>query len=104
MKYFIDCEEVSEEVFNSRLESSVEEEVENNFDDFLDEIYEPYKMGNLTFYPSKILSELDPIAYRCAMADEVSARLSDYQYELRRPSSVDVDCSTYEVRDDDEED
>ena len=37
---------------------------EEKFDEFLDEIYEPFKMGELTFYPSDILKSCDPIAYR----------------------------------------
>lgn len=32
-------------------------------DEFLDEIYEPYVMGELKFYPSDILKSCDPIAY-----------------------------------------
>lgn len=47
------------------------------FDEMLDEISEPYKIGDLTFYPSDILYNCDPIAYRCALADWDSERESE---------------------------
>ena len=34
------------------------------FDEMLDECYPVVKIGELTFYPSQILKECDPIAYR----------------------------------------
>ena len=39
------------------------------FDEMLDEISEPYKIGDLTFSASDILHKCDPIAYRCAVSD-----------------------------------
>lgn len=38
----------------------------------LDECYKPYKIGNLTFYPSQVLKECDPTAFRCMVSDEPS--------------------------------
>lgn len=35
------------------------------FDDYLDELYEPVKMWGQTFLASDILFRCDPIAYRC---------------------------------------
>ena len=83
-KYLIDNEEYSEEAFNELLEEEIREYVENNYDDILDEIYEPYKIGCCTFDASRVLIELDPIAYNCGINDEVNARLSDAQYALER--------------------
>ena len=40
-----------------------EEEAKRLFDEWLDEIYPTYKMGDLEFYPTCILKS-DPIAYR----------------------------------------
>lgn len=45
------------------------EQVEDKFIDMLDEIYDDYQMGELTWEPSRILEELDPIAYRCYLSD-----------------------------------
>jgi len=103
MKYFIDCEEVTENEFDERLEGAVDVEVDDNYDYILDDIYEPYKIGELTFYASAILKELDPIAYRCGISDEKSFRFEDYKYELKRPNIVTVNGSDYETRDDEEE-
>jgi hypothetical protein len=40
------------------------EELEVGYDESLDEVYEPVRIGNLTFSVSRIIKELDPIAYR----------------------------------------
>lgn len=42
---------------------------EEEYDELLDDIYSPIEIGNLVFNPSRVLKELDPIAYRCGMAD-----------------------------------
>lgn len=42
---------------------------DSEYDEFLDEIYGPIMVGNMAFCASRILSELDPIAYRCGFAD-----------------------------------
>ena len=52
----------------------VEADLNNNehvrmYEDMLDECYEPYSMGGMTFYPSDILKSCDPIAYRCGFND-----------------------------------
>ena len=46
-----------------------EDEVIKQYDDFLDDIYPEVKLGNLSFMPSTIIKELDPIAYRTGMSD-----------------------------------
>lgn len=40
-----------------------EDELHDSFDDALDQ-HEPLRIGSLTFLPSKVLKECDPIAYR----------------------------------------
>jgi hypothetical protein len=42
---------------------------EEMFDEMLDEMYPVVKIGELTFYPSQILKNCDPIAYRIAMSE-----------------------------------
>lgn len=46
-----------------------EPELEAMFDEFLDEVYEPFKMGELAYMPSDILKSCDPVAYRCMLND-----------------------------------
>jgi hypothetical protein len=46
-----------------------QDELEASFDEMFDEIYPVVKFGELTFYPSRILKELDPIAYGIAVSE-----------------------------------
>ena len=43
--------------------------LEDRFDQFLDECYPVYKLGELEFYPSDILKSCDPVAYRVYISD-----------------------------------
>jgi hypothetical protein len=42
------------------------------FDEFLDETYEPVSVVGLTYYPSQVLFACDPIAYRIYSNDYLS--------------------------------
>ena len=42
---------------------------EEMFDEFLDECYPVYKLGDNTFHPSQIFKGCDPIGYRIAFND-----------------------------------
>lgn len=71
----------------AKLESSIEDvqsnisakqsEIDNfeyecsddEFSDWIDSIYPEVSVGSLTFSPSEIMKELDPIAYRCGKSD-----------------------------------
>lgn len=44
-------------------------ELKQIFDEALDESWGTFKIADMFFYPSQILKECDPIAYRCALAD-----------------------------------
>jgi hypothetical protein len=39
------------------------------FDEMLNEVYEPYKIGGLTFYAADILAKCDPVAYRIGISE-----------------------------------
>ena len=54
---------------------------EEMLDELLDEIYPVYKMGELTFYPSQILRECDPIAYNEALLDFEDAIVKNQKEE-----------------------
>jgi hypothetical protein len=47
----------------------VNESLEERFDDTLDEVYPLYIMGDVSFRPSQILKECDPIAYRISLSE-----------------------------------
>lgn len=102
-KYYIDDELVNEEGFYNVLEEEVRMYVEDNYDDILDEIYEPYEIGCCTFDASMILKELDPIAYNCGVDDEVDARLSDFKYDIERGEEVEINGYYFRIEEDEED-
>jgi hypothetical protein len=42
---------------------------EEMFDEWLDDVYPTYEIAGVSLYPSQILKNCDPIAYRVALAD-----------------------------------
>jgi len=44
-------------------EQHTQEELEEMFDEMLDETYPEFKIGYSTFYPSQILANCDPVLY-----------------------------------------
>jgi len=55
--------------YTNGYERISERELTQRYRDHLDGIYEEIKLGELTFFPSKVIEELDPIAFRCGFAD-----------------------------------
>jgi hypothetical protein len=56
--------------------------------DILDEQGE-VTIGNLTFYPSQILRECDPTAYRITVNEYIDNMIQDLQYDLDRTDDAD---------------
>jgi hypothetical protein len=52
-----------------KTDFEIQAELENAFDEMLNECYPVYKIGDMEFYPSQILKECDPIAYRVSVSD-----------------------------------
>lgn len=48
--------------------------------DLLNDVQEPYKIGGATYYAGDILEQVDPVHFRCAVADEVSFRLEEGEW------------------------
>lgn len=42
---------------------------DDEFSDWIDSIYPEVNIGSLTFSPSDVMKQLDPVAYRCGKAD-----------------------------------
>ena len=57
------------ETKQSEINSFEYEISESDFNEFLDEIEESVNVCGMEFYPSDILKNCDPIAYRCAKSD-----------------------------------
>jgi hypothetical protein len=102
-KYYINNEEVEENEFTFRLEEEATDYVDRNYDDILDEIYPPYQFGGFEIYASEILSKCDPVAYRCGISDEVSSRLSDFQYELENYDECSVNGVEFRIEENEAE-
>jgi hypothetical protein len=47
------------------------------FDEFLDEQYELIKVAGLEYQVSDVLKSVDPVAYRCGLADWLDAMVED---------------------------
>lgn len=46
----------------------------------LDECYEPWKFGNITFYPSKIVKQIDEVLWDSLVAEEIDCVVSEWMY------------------------
>lgn len=49
-----------------------ESDAQQQYDDLLDELY-PVEIGGMSFCASRVLKELDPIAYNCGFSDWLDA-------------------------------
>jgi hypothetical protein len=54
----------------------IEKYTEDDYDDMLDEVYGDIEIGNLTYSTSRVLKEIDPIAYDYGFSD-----YQEYVYE-----------------------
>jgi prefoldin subunit 5 len=59
-----------------------EDELQAEYKDFIDEYNEEISIFNLKYLASKVLEEVDPIAYRCGYSDFISSRIDDLDYEI----------------------
>ena len=83
--------EMPEKVTSENIEDLITKEVdeqlealdEEGFDDWLDEIGEPFKVGTLEYSQSRVLKECDPTAYRVCFTD-------DYQESMRESIEEEV--------------
>ena len=54
---------------------------EEAYEELIDEISEEVKIGSLTYSAGRVLREVDPIAFRCGMADESDRFYEQFQEE-----------------------
>ena len=80
-------EKVTSENIEALIIDEVEEQLEaldyEGFDQWLDEIGEPCKVGTLEYSQSRVLKECDPTAYRVCFTD-------DYQESMRESIEQEV--------------
>jgi len=68
-------------------------------EEMVDEIFDAegdVVIGNLTFARSAIVRELDPVAYREAVADMIDGHIEDLRYDLER---LDPEVDAEEIED-----
>ena len=61
-----------------------DDDLREQYEEMLDEIYGEVKLGNLTFSPSRIIRVLDETAYRIGLSEYEDSLLEDEDYEWRK--------------------
>lgn len=103
MKYLVDGIEMQELEFWSEFSNIIQDYVDENLDDFIDEENEMVSIGSLTYYPSQVLKDCDPIAYRCYGDDLHNHFYCDFKYELEHYGEVEINGTTFIIEDNEEE-
>jgi hypothetical protein len=75
---------------------------ESEYEDILDEIYEPVVICGMTYNVGAILSGVDPVAFRCAQGDHESELTSELEDQLENEDDSDIEFE--EELDEDEDD
>ena len=64
-------------------------------DDEIDEICDPVEIGVCKFNPSRVLKELDPIAYEMWVDDFIEQRAEDFYYDLAYGYTTEIEIFDY---------
>tara|TARA_R110002033_G_scaffold2116_1_gene15148 strand:- start:796 stop:1212 length:417 start_codon:yes stop_codon:yes gene_type:complete len=70
--------------------NSLVRDAHSDFDDMMDDIYEPYKIGYLTLYASEAM-KTDEVFYRTAFNEEIDMRGEDILDECTRYDIDDIE-------------
>ena len=63
------CEPILAELLNEKSDYELEEELRMQFEDYLNDAYPKVTIAGIVFFPSDILRECDPIAFRVYQSD-----------------------------------
>lgn len=102
-KYYVNYDEVSEEEFYEQLEDCVNEYASENYDDLIDEAYEPYQIEGTTFNASNILKKFDPVGYRCCVDSYASSIMDEAKCELEKHGYYEISIERFEIEEEEEE-
>ena len=78
-----EIEEIKEQI--EKLEQEIKDlEAGENYEEYENALDEQgdIHIGNLTYTPSAVLKEVDPIAYNCGLNDYNDARITDIEEEI----------------------
>lgn len=73
---FVDSDTRDEFIEAHGLREVSEKDLEDSFEEMIDDCYPNYKIGSLTFLPSRILKS-DPVAFREAFLEYLNSELED---------------------------
>lgn len=76
-----------------------DDDMHERYDDWIDEVHGEVAIGELTFNPSRILRELDPIAYRTGFCDFIDFDTKDGNIMELDDSPVCEECGEDMSRD-----
>jgi hypothetical protein len=62
-------EPILAELLNEKTDYELEQELREQFDEYLNDCHDPVVIAGILFYPADILKECDPIAYRVYLND-----------------------------------
>ncbi len=75
---------------NERMDELDGDKGEEEFNDMIDDVTPVIMIGNISFTPSRVLKELDEIAYNCGMGEyqdeeksELESDISDKEDEIK---------------------
>lgn len=72
----------AERLFNSAMEEYEEEHnTEESYEELIDELENDVEICGMKYSPGRVLKEIDPIAFRCGMADESDRYYEQFQDE-----------------------
>lgn len=83
------------EAIKKELTPISEYDLEDLYDEMLDEVSGEVKIGTLSYLASKVLSEIDPTAYRCGFADWL-----DFECQDNRFVEIEGEYYTYDLVED----
>lgn len=91
--------------FLEQYESFCYGELEDKYEEMLDELYEPVELAGMTIYASE-MKNIDPIMFRCGVAEFSSEEYTEHEGEYYLNSDYDDatnEFEEYEAELDDEE-
>lgn len=81
-KFLIDEVEVSENEFWSKLDSAIEDYCEENFADWLDDVYDEVEIMGISYPFSEVLEKVDYVLYREVFRDYMGSEHNNIQSEI----------------------
>ncbi len=86
------------DVVNGQIDVS-----DDAYGDYIDEIYPTVEVAGMSFNPSRIIQECDPVAWRCGMGDWESQLQAELEDQLSNEDSDEIEFIDEDELDDEED-